>query len=310
MADGPMFTPEQQQAIVQFKQRYPDAPTGPSDLLQFFQRHPEAREPYVRLLQTVGFTKDGPFKDWHLNLQSGEAVHEMSGKKFALIAGAIAGGPFAAQALGAFGAGGAATGTDALALGPVAASGGTTAATVPPALAANAPAAGGILGALGRYSGAIGDVGNVLSEAAGASASGRRLDDQINARGIAENNQAKTNAAVYNRDLPAARTNQVARGEVLNTMQDAPLTGDARIDKFAGGGLRPSAFGPQSRQAGAEMSRQALGHLMDPASDRLTPQEIPPTQASTPENIAAGVGIGADLFSLLAKYGRQPNGTR
>lgn len=169
--------------------------------------------------------------------------------------------------------------------------------------------AGGILGTLGKWAGPIGDIGQVASGVAGGLASGRRADSDATARAIAENNRAKVEAAQYNLKLPEVRTNQTARGEVLNTMQNAPLTGDSRIDKFSGGGLRPSAFGPNSRAAGAEMSRQALAHLMDPSTDRLTPQEIPGTHPSTPENIAAGVGIGADLFSLLAKYGGR-NGAR
>src|SRR6185369_11288352 len=103
----------------------------------------------------------------------------------------------------------------------------------------------GILGSLGKYGGVLGDLGNVVTRAAAADAAGRREDAANNARGIAENNAAKVQAAQFNLGLPSVRTNQVARGEVLNTMKDAPLTVDPRIDKFAGGGLIPSAFGPQ-----------------------------------------------------------------
>lgn len=166
-------------------------------------------------------------------------------------------------------------------------------------------AAGGILGALGKYAPMIGDVSNVVSEAAGGAADGRRADSIANGRAIAENNAAKVAAARYNLDLPNTRASQVARGDVLNTMQDAPKTGDARIDKFSGGGLRPSAFGPQSRAAGAELSRQAMSGLMNPEQDRLTPQEIPQTSASLPERIAGGAGLAGNILSLLAKYGGQ-----
>lgn len=165
---------------------------------------------------------------------------------------------------------------------------------------------GGVLGSLKNWrtwADAAGDIGPVLSGASAGMAEGRRADAALNNDAIARNNQAGLDAARYNRDLPSVRASQTARGEVLNTMQNAPLTGDARIDKFSGGGLRPSAFGPQSRAAGAELSRQALGALMNPETDRFTPERIKPTSGGTVENIMGGVGIGADIFSLLRKYG-------
>lgn len=228
-------------------------------------------------------------------------------------------------ALGGFaGAGGAAAGSAAggdaaggtLASTQIGSGMAGTQAAVPSAMAAGGiggggtgfgAAGGGIFGALGKWGPMAGDIGRVLGEAAGASADGRRQDAQTNAYATAANNRALVDAATFNRDLPSIRTNQVSRGEVLNTMQDAPLTGDQRIDKFSGGGLRPSAFGPNSRAAGSELSRQAMSKLMDPASDQLKPQMVDPTKASGWENAGAGIGLGLDIFSLLEKYGRGPN---
>lgn len=192
-------------------------------------------------------------------------------------------------------------------VGPVPPGGGTTTPDIPPSLDPNG--GGGILNTLKKWAPLAGDLGDVLSTGAEGQAKGRREDFVNNSRAIAENNRAKVEAARYNLDLPSVRTNQTARGEVLSTMQNAPMTGDPRIDKFSGGGLRPSAFGPQSRQAGAEMSRYALERLMNPESDRLVPQEIPESKASLGENILGGAGLGFNIFSLLAKYGRNPNGT-
>ena len=201
------------------------------------------------------------------------------------------------------GAGAASDWGSTAALGPTAAGGGTTAATVPSALSNAGIPTGGILGALGKYGGVLGDLGGVLTNASAADANARRQDAANQARGIAENNAAKTEAAKYNLALPSVRANQVSRGEILNTMQNAPLTGDPRIDKFSGGGLRPSAFGPQARQAGALEASTALNGLQNPSQDRLTPQEIPPYQPSTLDNFGAGAGLGLDIFSLLSKYG-------
>lgn len=279
--DFQKISPANQQILLRY---FSQASQDPGHAKEFFAQAMQADPSLASAMQEAG--------------QVGALDHGTWVDKVVL-AGAIA--AMGGIGLSALGGGAAAPtgGGSTAGLGPVAAGGGTTAATVPPALASS----GGVLPALAKYGGIAGDVGRVASGVAGGLANGRREDAATNGRAIAENNQAKTQAAEFNLKLPEARTNQVARGEVLNTMQNAPLTGDARIDKFSGGGLRPSAFGPESRQAGAELSRQALGHLMDPAGDRLTPQEIPGTSASTPENIAAGIGIGGDIFSLLAKYG-------
>jgi hypothetical protein len=243
----------------------------------------------IQEMSTKNIDMPGFGADWRHVLMGLGVMGGLAALPFALGAGAAAAAPSASSGVGPLAGGyGAAT----------------TEATVPASLAANGGgAAGGILGVLGKYAPMVGDIGNIASQAAGGLASGRRDDAQVNARAIAENNAAKVAAANYNLNLPSVRTNQVARGEVLNTMKDAPMTGDPRIDKFAGGGLRPSAFGPNSRAAGAEMSRYALSNLMDPSKDRLTPQEIPETHASTPENIAAGIGLGGSILSLLQKYG-------
>jgi hypothetical protein len=273
----------------------------------FARLSPAAQQAFVTAASddTTGYPRTPQFRAAVDEASSKGLMPGWDWKHFLLSAGALGGlaaVPFVIGGAAATGATAAATGSGAAGgVGPLAGGYGaaTTAATVPPALAATGGGAGGILGALGRYAPMIGDVANVTSEAAGGMADGRRADAQINARGIAENNQAKVQAAKYNLDLPSVRTNQVARGEVLNTMQDAPMTGDARIDKFAGGGLRPSAFGPQSRQAGAELSRTALTHLMDPSTDRLTPQEIPETDGSLAENIMGGAGLAGNIISLL-----------
>lgn len=222
--------------------------------------------------------------------------------------GALAGGGAAAGSAGAAGAAGTlpatttvgATGALAPAVAPATdIAAGTTAAT-----AAGAAGAGGsIFDFLKKYGS---DIGGVLTNAAASNQAGNLAAAGQNARAIAENNQAKVEAAKYNLALPSVRANQTARGEILNTMQDAPLTGDPRIDKFSGGGLRPSAFGPQARQAGALEASTALNALQNPSTDRLTPQEIPPYNGSTLSNVLGGAGLGADIFSLLAKYGGSP----
>lgn len=169
-------------------------------------------------------------------------------------------------------------------------------------------AGGGILGSLGKYGGVLGDLGSVLTNASSADRNANLAVAGENARAIAENNAAKVNAAKYNLELPSVRASQVARGGALQNMQDAPLTGDPRIDKFSGGGLKPSVLGPQAKQAGALESSMALNALQNPSTDRLTPQEIPPFGGSTLDTIGGAGGLGLSVLSLLSKYGSNPNG--
>lgn len=167
--------------------------------------------------------------------------------------------------------------------------------------------------ATGGISGAIGDV---LGGGAKASAEGRRGDADLQARMAALNNRALLDAAVFNRDLPGVRANQVARGDVLSTMHDAAPTGDPRIDKFGGGGLRPSAFGADTHQAGSALKRQALAHLM--GGEQFTPQIATLPDSGLLEKIGGIAGIvggvgqaigGADDGGMLSQLKKKPVAT-
>lgn len=61
------------------------------------------------------------------------------------------------------------------------------------------------------------------------------------------------------REAPGQRASNSVRGDILAHSQDASFSGSSRIPKFEfEGGLRPSMFSGNTRQLGAEMSRQAL----------------------------------------------------
>ena len=162
----------------------------------------------------------------------------------------------------------------------------------------------------GRTSGALNaltNVGGVLGRGAQGSAAGRRVDAQIEAEMAARNNQARLDAAKFNLGAPGQRVSQVARGDVLSSMQDAPSLGDPRIDKFGGGGLRPSAFGASSRQAGEELKRQALMSLMS-GSDTLTPEISTLPKAGILEKLGSIGGIVGGLAGAAGESGllKQP----
>jgi hypothetical protein len=61
------------------------------------------------------------------------------------------------------------------------------------------------------------------------------------------------------RQAAGQRASNSVRGDILANAQDARFSGNSRIPQFSfSGGLRPSMFSGNTRQLGAEMSREAL----------------------------------------------------
>ena len=144
------------------------------------------------------------------------------------------------------------------------------------------------------------DLGGVLGAGAKSSADARRVDDVTGANMGTLNNRAQLDAGEFNMSAPGMRASQVARGDVLSTMKDAAPTGDARIDKFGGGGLRPSAFGPDSRQAGEALKKQAFMALMT-GSDQITPQMSAPSSSGLLEKIGGTAGVIGGITGMADK---------
>ena len=239
--------------------------------------------PTVPPAQQGGFLHGRP--QW--NSETGQWERPMNwGNLAALgIGGVLTGGALSAALGGGAGAAGA---------GGAASTGAGAGAT-----AAGVGAAGGSSGVLGTL-GTLGNIGEVVGGMAGGLGAGRRYDAQQAAQDAAQNNRSLLDVGSFNMAAPSVRTDQTARGEVLSTMHNAPLTGDPRIDKFSSGGLRPDAFGPNSRQAGAALSRQALDALMK-GSDQITPQMARPSKAGIGENVLAGTGAGLSILGMLKK---------
>ena len=153
----------------------------------------------------------------------------------------------------------------------------------------------------GPVGAAISGVGGALGKGAGASQEGRYNKAALMAQLNAANNTAQLNAANFNLAAPSALTSQVARGDVLSSMQNAPLLGDPRIDKFSGGGLRPSAFGAASRQAGGELSRQAMQKLLK--GEQLSPQMTTLQPGGMMEKIGGAAGLAGGITGALGESG-------
>lgn len=166
----------------------------------------------------------------------------------------------------------------------------------------------GKLGTLGEKNetgqsplGALSNIGGVLGQGATKSRT-QNIDEALIAAQLnAANNQAGLNAAQFNLGAPGALASQVARGDVLSTMQNAPRLGDPRIDKFAGGGLRPSAFGAPSRQAGTVLSNQALQKLQ--SGLQFTPQITAMPKSGMLEKLGGLAGTIGGVTGVLNENG-------
>lgn len=164
----------------------------------------------------------------------------------------------------------------------------------------------GFLSILGNLGKAALGIGGSLGAGAAASKGGRMADADLQARMDALNNRTALDAKQFNMGTGAARLGQVQRADFAANMKDAPMTGDPRIDKFAGGGLRPSTFGPDSRTAANEMKRQALSALMS-GSDQFTPTVSAIPKAGMLEKIggiaglAHGIAGGTGLLDALGR---------
>lgn len=162
--------------------------------------------------------------------------------------------------------------------------------------AAGLPAVGKAKSVWDDIGGSLTDVGQTLSGAAEGSASQRltEYDRQLSR----DRNELVRNQQVI--QAPATRTKQVAAGDALQNVQDVdwnyqPQSGPLPPVSYTGG-LRPSMLGDNARQAGGELSRQALMHLMN--QDDVPPL-APMTQETGGEKAMAGVGLGANIGGLI-----------
>jgi hypothetical protein len=107
---------------------------------------------------------------------------------------------------------------------------------------------------------------------------------------------------------PSLFARQAAQGGMQANVQDIGIgrPEGSTIPTFAlTGGLRPSALGPEARQAGAELSRHAIQQLLaggPPPIDYerfqpLEPMTLP--EAGRGERLLGGLGVGGSLLGAL-----------
>lgn len=191
--------------------------------------------------------------------------------------------------------------------------GGASLATIIPAIGgvASAVASGR---AAGRQSEAVLQGANDRSRIAAAQA----LEDALQGRANLDLRQRQFALAA-----PGQRAGNSVRGDVLSNVQDAqvmgPVTGTHGRVPTITGGLRPSLLSGNTRQLGADQSRQALlSQMQGDNFDKLPPINIPqPTplpQANAFDKILGGVGLAGGLLGglgdsgLFDKYGINSHG--
>jgi hypothetical protein len=192
---------------------------------------------------------------------------------------------------------------------------------------AGAPILGAVAGGLGVAGKAIGnsagDVGRVTG-AAGEGLTNQRIAEAQANSGVDRNKLERSGQQVtqnINRDsqaleraklgisAPLDRAKQAAYGDALHNIQDVNIDFSPRsgsLPKFnVSGGIRPSMFGPQARQAGDELSRQALMALMSksdvPSASPLVdmPEIGGYTHAGAGEKALQGVGLGSSIWGAI-----------
>lgn len=119
-----------------------------------------------------------------------------------------------------------------------------------------------------------------------------------------------------------ARARQVALGDALANVQDVNIDAPSHITKFnISGGMRPSMLGPNARQAGSELSNQALASLLEGDSFMpINPRGPVSLDANMPQGdstldkimaLAGTVGNGYDAYQQRQLINRMmpPQGT-
>lgn len=267
----------------------------------------EARKRMAAKLAPFGVPAD--LHDFNIDSRTGEVSKDsfLTRNMDWIIPLSLVGGGAAGAAL----AGGGAAAGGATSLLPT----GGTATTLAPAVTtalAGGGTAGPILAGTGGGSSIwqqlakLGSRGGEIADLTSALAAGRaegRLAESQNAQ---DEDLLAMRRAELGIAAPRARAVQTALGDLLSNVQDVQLNVPGIAASTTVGGVRPSALGPNARQAGAELSKKALEALIS-GSDIPPPTERP--QASgvdTGLNWASVIGTGFGAANRL--FGAAPPG--
>lgn len=147
-------------------------------------------------------------------------------------------------------------------------------------------------------------VGSVLGDAAsGASANAFQGGQLALAQGQLSKSlyDAALQRAKIQASLPSLGASQAVQGDLLANMQDVTPSGSpqvmAHLVNFSGG-IRPSALGPNARQAGANLSKAGLANQ---SLQLPTVPNMPDMPSSVLPNILGGGALTANLIAAIRK---------
>jgi hypothetical protein len=157
--------------------------------------------------------------------------------------------------------------------------------------------------------------GPIASRAAQGAAEGRIAQNQAN---VQQDTLAIARARLA-AELMADKTTQTNRlnkqvvaGDVQHNLQPFHLTVPGVADSSAVGGFNASALGPNSREAGATLSQNALADLVSGKSvndpNLKTPQATPQPSPSWVSKALGIIGPALSVGSLVAGAGGTPKG--
>jgi hypothetical protein len=146
---------------------------------------------------------------------------------------------------------------------------------------------------------AAGKIGEIAGAAGGAAKQGRLEESLQQATIDRQNALMQRQASEFNLGAPSIRASQAARGDLLANVQPVVGTGSGR-DYRVTGGLDPSVFGPNTRQAGSLLSSQALQALQS-GSDRLSPTMSSIPKSGMLERFLGGAGTIGGLLGAVGQ---------
>jgi hypothetical protein len=172
-----------------------------------------------------------------------------------------------------------------------------------------------------KGSGALSDIGQIAGNDAAAAAQGRGQQAQIQQgqdRNAIQLYLAQLAAAKQAMDQNSQLAGQAGHGDLMANVQDVqlnnlPASVQGRMPTLTGG-LRPSVLGPNARQAGQTLSRNALLQLLQgPTNMPTAPTMTPMPDASGYDTLSkilgrtgSYAGAANPLFELFANQKKAP----
>lgn len=166
----------------------------------------------------------------------------------------------------------------------------------------------------------IGTIAGAVAPVIGGLAEGRsqgKQQEAINTRqALLDEFRSKIEANKLAAERPELRAEQARKGDLLANVQDVGVNASPEVMKHLvsfTGGKRPSALGPNAREAGRLMSDQALGYLKNGEDLPTAPSAeamLAPTKSGVLDKILGAAGPAMSLLGTVPPVARTMGGTQ